>query len=130
MPDDLVQLLRWYADMGVDIALDATPHDRTCEPVASSPRPVRESAEPVKNNASRHHATPIPAAPSALALPAEAVQQDAREAAASAHTLAELREHLLAFEGCGLKGDGDPARVRLRRGGRRSHVRRRGAGGG
>ena len=53
MPDDLVQLLRWYADMGVDIALDVTPHDRTREPVAPPPGPVRENAEPISNNAPR-----------------------------------------------------------------------------
>ncbi len=103
MPGDLVQLLRWYADMGVDIALDATPHDRTREPVAPPPGPVRENAEPISNNAPRPRAPPLPAAPAALAAPAEAAQQDAREAAASARTLAELRDHLLAFEGCGLK---------------------------
>jgi DNA polymerase len=100
MPDDLVQLLRWYADMGVDIALDAMPHDRTREPVVPLPGPVRENAEPVKDEPLRSRATPVPPAHAA---PAEAVQQDAREAAASARTLAELRDHLLAFEGCGLK---------------------------
>ena len=103
MPDDLVQLLRWYADMGVDIALDAMPHDRTREPVVPLPGPVRENAEPVKDEPPRSRATPLPPVPPAHAAPAEAMQQDAREAAASARTLAELRDHLLAFEGCGLK---------------------------
>jgi uracil-DNA glycosylase family 4 len=105
MPDELVRLLRWYADMGVDIALDATPHDRTREPVAAPPKAIRENAEPAKDEVPRPRAAPLPSAPGALAAlaPAEASQQDAREAAASARTLAELRNNLLAFEGCGLK---------------------------
>lgn len=92
--DSLVALLRWYADMGVDIALDAAPHDRTRE------RPAEPAGEP------RHATPPEASAPSRArsnAAPAAVVEQDAREAAASAQTLSELREHLLRFEGCGLK---------------------------
>ena len=50
---------------------------------------------------------PVTAAPPAVlqnaVVSAAALEQSAREAAASARTLAELREGLLRFEGCGLK---------------------------
>lgn len=103
--DSLIQLLRWYTDMGVDIALDEAPHDRLAEAQASVSPPVREpEAEKPKSEAPR----PLPAPPSttratnAVAF-AEDVEQDARAAAASAQNLAELREQLLRFTGCGLK---------------------------
>ena len=31
MAENLSGLLRWYAEMGVDIAVDGTPHDRFAE---------------------------------------------------------------------------------------------------
>jgi DNA polymerase len=105
VPGSLVELLRWYADMGVDVALDATPHDRTREPAAPPAAAPRKNADPAKDEAPRPRAAALPPAPVApgVATPAAALEQEAREAAASARTLAELREHLLRFEGCGLK---------------------------
>jgi uracil-DNA glycosylase len=122
----LTQLLRWYADMGVDMAVDAAAHDRFAEaraakaaPAAPSERrpPPPNSANPVSSSAesarfgsarpgSRGPVSQImkPGAdPVAASLSADLVAQSAAEAAASAHTLDELREKLLAFEGCGLK---------------------------
>ena len=120
--DELEALLRWYVDMGVDIAVDAEPHDRFAEAAAAAARP-----EP-PGEASRR-APPGPAAPGlpgfaapplvggAAALSAELAARSAREAAAEARTLDELKAVLEAFEGCSLKGtatrlafsDGDPA---------------------
>lgn len=123
MVDGLIELLRWYSAMGVDVAIDAAPHDRFAECAAamapSAPAPASPRAESWRS--------PAPADPPKLeprperraavvALPAEAIEQTARESAASAKNLAELREALLKFEGCGLKatatqlvfGDGNP----------------------
>ncbi|MEJ0094767.1 MAG: uracil-DNA glycosylase family protein [Methylocella sp.] len=122
MADSLIGLLRWYADMGVDIALDAEPHDRLAEAqaivqrseappsppsVAQAPRAPSETPTPTP--VSRDKAVTTPA-------PALALEQSARDDAASAQSLEDLREKLLKFEGCGLKatatqlvfGDGDP----------------------
>ena len=89
----LAWLLRWYAEMGVDLAVDAEPHDRFAEKELDKPRRAAASAEPAIR-------TPPPAPP---ALSADATAQSARDAAAAARTLDELRARLLAFEGCALK---------------------------
>ncbi len=127
--DELEALLRWYVDMGVDIAVDAEPHDRFAEaaaaaaaaaaaptPDASSPAP--RAAGPAAREPS---ALPGPAAPAivggAAALSAELAVRSAREAAAEAQDLDALRAVLEAFEGCSLRNtatrlafsDGDPA---------------------
>lgn len=105
VPDGLTQLLRWYADMGVDIALDEAPHDRLAEaqasasPIAREPERVIQREEPPRQPTA---STTPPRAASTAAF-AEEAEQDARAAAASAQTLAELREQLLRFTGCGLK---------------------------
>ncbi len=110
-PDETVamaRLLRWYADMGVDMAVDAIPHDRFAESAPPARTIDRIAAEPERR------AQPVAAASHAemaghgtgsvtTALSADAVAQSAAEAAASARTLDELREKLRAFEGCGLK---------------------------
>lgn len=96
-PDDaqtLAWLLRWYAEMGIDVAVDADPHDRFAESITEKPRPAAASPEPAKK------APQVSVQP---ALSADATAQSAAEAAAAARTLEELRAQLLAFEGCGLK---------------------------
>ncbi len=106
--------------MGVDIALDDAPHDRFAESRAS--KPARADAAPAL--------APAPAAPPraletarrvtrepAPIVPAGVIEASAQDAAAAAKTLGELRDRLLAFEGCGLKatatqlvfGDGNPS---------------------
>lgn len=89
----LTQLLRWYADMGVDLAVDDTPHDRFAEsqspqkpapPVVDPPRPITAPA------------------PARVAAPPPRAENLVQEAA-RAETLENLRAQLLAFEGCGLK---------------------------
>ena len=89
-PESLAQLLRWYADMGVDLAVDDEPHDRFAESQSSAKAPP----PPIQRRAAA-------AAPPLTALPAlgEQMAQDA----AKAQTLDDLRARLLAFEGCGLK---------------------------
>jgi DNA polymerase len=125
MDDDLMEILRWYSAMGVDIAVDAEPHDRLAEcaaaiapPMVNTAAPPREAARVLSAPLTREAASlpPRGRGEPAAVLPAEILEQTARDSAASAKTLPELRERLLQFEGCGLKatatqlvfGDGDP----------------------
>ncbi len=93
------QTLRWWLEAGVDIALDAAPHDRFAESAIDPPAPRRAAAP----------APPRPAAPpaeapraAAVATPDDAIRS-AREIAAGCASLEELRAALEAFNGCGLK---------------------------
>lgn len=127
-PAELAALLRWYADMGVDLAIDEAPHDRFAESVAAASAPARrEPSAPA--SAPRAPAGPgdvaafprpvaaVPRSAATPALSADEAAQTARGAAAAAETLEALRAALEAFEGCGLKrtasrlvfADGNPA---------------------
>jgi uracil-DNA glycosylase family 4 len=129
---EILGLLRWHADMGVDIALDEAPHDRFLESEATHPRPGARphAAPPTRPTLAREDGVrPAPERPSAparfepaAALSAEAAEQSARGAAREAASLDELRALLDVFQGCGLKAtatqlvfaDGNPkARVML-----------------
>jgi DNA polymerase len=123
---DPAALLAWYAEMGIDVALEETPVDR----LTASPIPAKAATGPAPPPASPPRQAPVTRAapqtliqPAALAAaPPEETIRAAREAAAAATTLAELRAALEAFDGCGLKktatqlvfADGNPeARVML-----------------
>jgi DNA polymerase len=100
------QLLAFYAEAGVDSALGETPHDRFGEPAAEIAPVTRPRAPaPGEPPAARARAPQPSAAPAAPAPPSpdEAVMA-AREAAKSAATLADLRDILMRFEGCALRG--------------------------
>ncbi len=114
MAESLARLLRWYADMGVDIAVDDAPHDRFAESRAGGclrAEMLRLSAAPPETIEIGRRVVAEPA----TALPAEAIEA-ARDQAAAAQNLGDLREKLSRFEGCGLKatatrlvfGDGSP----------------------
>jgi DNA polymerase len=126
-PDDPLAALRWQIDIGADEAIAEQPVDWT----QARPRPAGEPAPsaPPQRPAGRGEAparAPMPAAPQAAALSAEAplgtaqAGQAARSAAAGARTLDELKAAIAAFEGCALKAtatslvfaDGNP-RARL-----------------
>jgi len=114
-----IDVLRFYAENGVDIALDETAPNRLQEPVsvaAPTSVPTRELPKPF--------GAPPPAArpPIRAAAPAapEAAIRQADELARNAKTLDELRAAIEGFEGCALKStamrtvfaDGNPqARV-------------------
>ncbi len=132
MPDSLVELLRWYADMGVDIALDPAPHDRTRErarragDAANGRRRKRRSADDGRSSAPeagvcagagrpRLHR---PRGAGAGSAGGRGLGANARRIARSSAAVRRLRP----------QGDRDPARLWLGRGGRGGHVRRRGAG--
>ncbi|MFO0995620.1 MAG: uracil-DNA glycosylase [Alphaproteobacteria bacterium] len=104
--DELRRILAWHIAAGADEAIGETPVDRYRTATQAKPAP--------------------PAAPSPAPLvqprldpplrPATATHEDARELAASAATLDELRAALERFDGCPLKqtamnlvfGDGNP----------------------
>ncbi len=95
---DAAQALRWWSEAGVDLALDETPHDRFAESAAPAarraPAPVAAATPRAPEGAKL--------APPATATPDEAARS-AREAAAAARNLEELRAALERFEGCSLK---------------------------
>ncbi|MDH7796593.1 uracil-DNA glycosylase family 4 [Beijerinckia sp. GAS462] len=126
--DELIAITRWYADMGIDLAVGEQPRDRFAE-VAAEPAPVRaERRQPAEATApARQLPSRLPqgeiARPSATAAPPpDEAARTARELASAAHSLDELRAALESFDGCALKrtanrlvfADGNPqARIML-----------------
>ncbi|MGB3386925.1 MAG: uracil-DNA glycosylase [Pseudaminobacter sp.] len=108
---DFRDLLAFYAEAGVDDALAEEPVDRFSQPTASprqraAEEPVRQE-RPSPSEVQRRPPESRPRAEAPIrataAIPDEAQAALARELAASASTLDELRRHLEAFEGCNLK---------------------------
>lgn len=123
-PLDIEGLLRFYAEAGIDMPLSETPIDRFAEPLrpASSQPTAQMPNSPERARQQQPRPAPAPAPTSkpvqaAADLPDTAQIALAREAAAQASTLEELREKLAAFDGCNLKftaknlcfADGDPS---------------------
>ena len=120
---DIEGLLRFYAEAGVDMPLSETPIDRFAEPQRPAPtQPAMQTPSAPERPRQQPRPAPAPAPTSrpvqaAADLPDTAQIALAREAAAQASTLDELREKLAAFDGCNLKftaknlcfADGDPA---------------------
>ena len=119
------QILRWYVDMGVDIALDEMPHDRLAEgaALAALPRATVAADEEPRPRPALLPPRPAPqAGPAVLMAGPEAGIPSARALAAAATTLGDLRAALESLEGCALKttatrlvfADGNPqARIML-----------------
>lgn len=113
--DTLRDILQFYADSGVDIALDEAPRNRLVEvPVPDLQSPTQNTIQPQDTltqspQAVRHQQAPIgepaqAAQPVAQnGVPHETILQDARERAAAANSLDELMELQNSFDGCGLK---------------------------
>jgi uracil-DNA glycosylase family 4 len=110
-PQSIAALLRWYDEIGVDLAVDDVAHDRFAElevksapePRAAPPRPAELS--PIRTAPGYPAARATPAVPPASisALSSEAVVLSAREAAEGAQSLDDLRRALDSFEGCALR---------------------------
>ncbi len=103
VPDarDAAALVAWYAEMGVDVALDEAPADRLAERAPAAP-----SRAPDPERSGGRDDTPAPvriAAATARAMPLEETSRAARAVAQAAGTLDELRAALDAFEGCNLR---------------------------
>lgn len=118
---DLVALLQWYGEIGVDAALSEEPINRfeAKAGAAEAPQMVPPSTEEVPDTSS---SPPTARTAPTTAAPADAVERQARSVAKSAETMEQLREALAAFEGCNLRhtatnlvfADGNPeARVML-----------------
>lgn len=131
--ETLYSALKWQVEAGADEAIGEAPIDRFAEstrgpatspaaspaaqpPAARAPAPATPPAPPATPPATPTaptEAAPRPAAPQ----PATPAAQDAREIAAKARTLEDIRAALEAFEGCPLKRtatnlvfyDGNPA---------------------
>lgn len=98
----LRDLLRFYAEAGVDEALLDEPVDRFAQPMPQPPARPREAAPLQQAELAARPAPPPPAQPS-LAIPDETQAARAREMAREAQSLAELRDILAGFDGCNLK---------------------------
>ncbi|OQW61364.1 MAG: uracil-DNA glycosylase [Proteobacteria bacterium SG_bin9] len=109
-PPTAHELLAFYLEAGVDCALDDEPQDRLSEaqqPVAPvAPAPRTTPAEPALRTLPPKGSAappPMPAPRADAAPPPDIAAQSARDAAATAKTLDELRGLLDAFDGCALK---------------------------
>ncbi|MCB1496635.1 MAG: uracil-DNA glycosylase [Bauldia sp.] len=93
---DAADLVAWYSEMGIDVALDEEPVDRFAEPPPKAPPPPdAPRARPV--------APPPPGRAPASVPPSDETTREARTTARSAKTLDELRTALDGFEGCNLR---------------------------
>jgi DNA polymerase len=105
-PEDL---LAWYVETGVDVALEETPVDRFAvrAPAPQTVAPPPRAAPPPPLLFDRSAPIPPPRtliAPAAQpAAPPDETARAARAAAQAANTLDELRIALENFEGCGLR---------------------------
>ncbi len=95
----MLEMLRWQMEIGVDIALDDIPIDRFAESTqkvlpepAKRSLPGRDSQPPTR-----------PLTPATVAMPDGAAVASARELAAGADTLEALRTVMEQFEGCNLR---------------------------
>lgn len=103
-PAEIIALLRWYQDAGVDETIGDDPgalgRPRTAPAAPMAPVQMAPPPQPVQ---------PVPAQPvravgAAAVLPgSDAASGDARRIAAGCNTLEELAAALAAFDGCGLK---------------------------
>jgi len=102
--DALLAALSWQVELGADEAIGEAPVDRYAVSAQerAEARAARE-ALPQVGQRRAPAAPPSPAAPAAQAAPHDAIQQDARETAASCQTLEELRAALAGWEGSSLR---------------------------
>ena len=119
--DNIREIMEWYVEAGVDILLEDTPIDRFNE----TPPPPRQKAKqglahsPAERLAKKQENTPRPAPSikSQATMPDGAAVEMAKEIAAKANTLDELKEAMGNFDGCNLKrtakslvfADGNPS---------------------
>jgi len=97
------EILAFYLEAGVDVALEETPTNHFAERAAAAPIVVEPTPEPPVPPLSASVSPPPPAARSAVPVAPEAAVMAAREAARSAASLGELRAIVTAFDGCALK---------------------------
>src|SRR5215467_845768 len=103
------ELVFWYAEMGVDVALGEEPADRFAASTANSasqsaPRRERPAGNPPVDAIEPKLASPVRAVtlPPQTPIPPAVNERAANDAAKAATTLDELRTALLNFDGCAL----------------------------
>ena len=108
--EELVALLRWYIDQGVDEAIDEEQVDRFALPSPAPVSPAPALAPPARAPAARPVAPtplrspmPTPAARGPVPIESPQLVEDARALAESCGTLAELEAAVRGFDGCVLK---------------------------
>ncbi|ASY62126.1 Uracil-DNA glycosylase, family 4 [Sinorhizobium sojae CCBAU 05684] len=119
-PSELAALLAFHAEAGVEWLLEEEPVDRLAEFEAMKARRAEgrtapQARQPAAAGAQigraqsqvpagrARDAAPVPVAPPSVAIPDEQAISEARFAAESARSLAELRSAMEAFAGCNLK---------------------------
>lgn len=117
-PAPAAELLAWYVEMGVDLAIEGDPQDRFAETAAETRHPAASiGGRRLPETTPARPTAAIPAAPTPLQ---ESAVADARALAAGAQDLDELRAILETFDGLSLRktatrlvfADGNPrARV-------------------
>jgi DNA polymerase len=102
---DAAELLAWYGEVGVDVALEEEPVDRFALRPAENAAPAALSAPPKPHDRSSSPPAPrtLIAPASQPAAPPDETARAARAAAQACANLEELRAALQAFEGCGLR---------------------------
>jgi uracil-DNA glycosylase len=96
----IAALLEWYGEAGVDVAVDEAAHDRFAESAAKI-QSLEQISPPVSTAVAAHQSVVRVTQVTTLAPDEAAI--DARQRAASATTLEELKDLLETFEGCGLR---------------------------
>lgn len=130
-PADMAEILAWYADAGVDIALDDAPIDRfeQSKKAAAAAKAVKSASSKAVARAggaagqpTQRPSPPPAAAQMERAIPDAGVVERARALASGASDLAALKAVVESFDGCNLKftarstvfADGNPqARIML-----------------
>ena len=102
---DLHDLIAWYHEAGVTVALSNEPIDRFAasqEALAPKAAPAAPAALTAEVR-SRKADTPRPPVQSKPVVPTDRVAKNAAEAAAACTTLEELHQAIATFEGCNLR---------------------------
>ena len=106
-----LEILRWYAEIGIDVGLQDMPANRFAEQATALQKPpVRAKPQPSGNriDAAQKPATTVPGSekPRLMAnatMPGDEAIATAKELAAAANDLNQLRDGLARFEGCNLR---------------------------
>jgi len=98
------ELLAWYADAGVDVALSDEPIDRFAQTATvAETKQAASTASTVSPGASPAPPNKIAQPQRSAIIPDEGIVRQAQELAKNAETLEQLRNAISGFEGCNLK---------------------------
>jgi DNA polymerase len=106
--NDPRDLVAWYAEVGIDVALEEAPVDRFAARAPAAPPPTQQQPPPppplpFDRSAQAPSIRTLITPATQTAAPPDETERAARATAQAATTLDELRTALENFEGCGLK---------------------------